>query len=167
MSGSGSRTSGSGVYGSRLGLAAAAFDGMPGQCAVIDPLGTVLVVNRAWRRFGEDNGADARCGVGANYLAVTERAAATGDPFAGAVLAALTAVLEAHAPRASVSYPCHSPTEQRWFRVHAMPLPGRRDVLIVHDDVTEEVHGQVRVQSQRVRPAALPVPRSGRPVPPA
>ena len=75
-------------------------------------------------------------------------------------------MLEAHAPRASVSYPCHSPTEQRWFRVHAMPLAGRRDVLIVHDDVTEEIRGQVQVQARRERATPVPVPRSRRSGPP-
>lgn len=65
----------------------------------------------------------------------------------------------------SVSYPWHSPTVQRWFRVHAEPPVGRRDVLIVHDDITEEIRGHARVQTERVGPPGA-VLRSRRSSPP-
>ena len=124
---------------SRLVIGAAAFDRAPSESAVIAVDGTVLAVNRAWRQFGERNGAGSTCGPGANYLQVTERAAEAGDEVAAAVLAALTAVRSGHAPRARMDYPCHGPDGPRWFRLHAEPLPGRSDLLLVHDDITGHV----------------------------
>ena len=108
-----------------LALTAAAFDAWPSACAVVAPDGMILAVNTAWRTFGEQNGAGSRCGPGTNYLDVTDRAAAAGDEVAGAVAAALTAVFSGDAPTARIDYPCHSPQQQRWFRLHARPLPRR------------------------------------------
>ncbi len=100
-----------------------------------------------WRRFGEDNGAGARCGPGTNYLRVTQAAVASGDETAEVVLDSLEAVLSGNAPRARLDYPCHSPDEQRWFRLHAATLPGRREVLVVHDDISDLVLGDSRLTS--------------------
>ncbi len=133
---------------SRLLLGAAAFDASPSECAVVASDGTILAVNQAWRRFGEANGAGALCGAGANYLQVTQRAAAAGDEVAVTAAAALSAVLSRDAPRARMDYPCHSPHTQRWFRLHAELLPGRGDLLVVHDDITEHVQENLRLLEQ-------------------
>lgn len=136
-----------------LGLTAAAFDAWPSTGAVVAVDGMVIAVNNAWRTFGEQNGAGARCGPGTNYLDVTYRAAASGDEVAGAVAAMLTAVFLGHAPSARVDYPCHSPQQQRWFRLRARPLPRRQGVLLVHDDITDLVVLQQHDNQDLARPA--------------
>ena len=118
---------------STLGLMIAAFEASPRELVILAPEGTILAVNEAWRRFGRDNGAGSRCGVGVNYLHVTERAAAGGDEIAVTVLAALTAVFDGHTARATMDYACHSPLRQHWFRLQAERLPDRREVLLTHD----------------------------------
>ena len=50
--------------------------------------------------------------------------------------AALTAVLDGHAPAAGLDYPCHSPTERRWFRLTVRPMPDRVRILVLHDRLT-------------------------------
>ena len=117
----------------RTRLAGAAFDVLPAEAAVIDSSGVILLVNESWRRFGRESGAGAACGVGIDYLRTCDRAAESGDEVAGVVSAALTAVLAGHAPEAALDYPCHSPSEQRWFRLTVRPLPGRRRFLVLHD----------------------------------
>ena len=114
-------------------LAGAAFDVIPGVGAVLDSSGVILLVNESWRRFGRENGAGAACGVGIDYLRTCDRAAESGDELAGVVSAALTAVLAGHAPEAALDYPCHSPSEQRWFHLTVRPLAGGRRVLVLHD----------------------------------
>ena len=57
----------------------------------------------------------------------------SGDETAEVVLDSLEAVLSGNAPRARLDDPCHSPDEQRSLRLHAATLPGRREVLVVHD----------------------------------
>ena len=124
---------------STMSLAAAAFDASPSVAAVLTPEGTILIVNRAWRQYGRDNGAGSRCGVGTNYLDVTARSAAAGDELAAAVSAALEAVLGGHAAEARFDYPCHAPDRQRWFRLQAVPLMNRGGLLVVHNDITDLV----------------------------
>ena len=120
----------------RSRLAAAAFDALPSEAAVLDRDGVILVVNEAWRRFGRENGAGSACGAGVDYLSTCQLSAATGDEVAAAVHAALTAVLDGHAPAASLNYPCHSPTERRWFRLTVRLMPDRVRVLVLHDQLT-------------------------------
>src|SRR5207244_11739745 len=55
--------------------------------------GVVIAVNEAWNRFAQENGGDpVIVGVGANYLEVCRRAAASGDPEAPKALEALESV---------------------------------------------------------------------------
>lgn len=124
---------------SRTSLAAAAFDAWLTECVILSRDGTILASNDAWRRFGEQNGALGRSGPGANYLRVTRAAVDNGDETAEVVLDSLEAVLSGNAPRARLDYPCHSPSEQRWFRLYAVPLPGEREVLVGHDDISDLV----------------------------
>ena len=124
---------------SRIGLVLASFDAWPTEGVILAPDGTIIAANGAWRRFGEANGAGARCGPGTNYLRVTQAAVANGDETAEVALNSLEAVLSGNAPRARLDYPCHSPDEQRWFRLHAAMLPGRHEVLVVHDDISDLV----------------------------
>ncbi|HSP37481.1 MAG TPA: ATP-binding protein [Frankiaceae bacterium] len=131
---------------STLALTASAFDALPSECAVLTPDGVILAVNRAWRWFGDQNDAGARCGVGTNYLQVTDRAAAAGDDVASVASSALAAVFSGDAPRALLDYPCHSPEQERWFRLGAEPMPGRHDVLVVHTDITQQVREGLRLQ---------------------
>lgn len=113
---------------------------MPSEAAILDEAGTLILVNRAWRDFGIDNGAGSTtCGVGSNYLDVCQHAASRGDPVASAAHAALTAVLHGHTDAARLDYPCHSPTQQRWYQLRAHPLPGPHRVLVLHDDVTNRL----------------------------
>ena len=157
---------------STVALTAAAFDALPSECAVLTQDGVILAVNRAWRRFGEQNDAGARCGVGTNYLQVTDRAADTGDDVAAVASAALSSVFSGDTPRALLDYPCHSPEQERWFRLRAEPMPGRRDVIVVHTNITDQVRDGLRLQGwdgagrgtcgvQPLTPRALPA-SSGR-----
>ena len=140
---------------SQIALVAAAFYSWPAECVILSPDGTIIVANGAWRRFGEANGAGARCGPGTNYLQVTQAAVASGDETAEVALASLEAVLSGCAPRAQLNYPCHSPDEQRWFRLHAAMLPGRHEVLVVHEDISGLVLGKGKQAVSDV--AAVPV----------
>lgn len=58
-------------------------------------------------------------GVGSNYLEVCQRAIgarASDTPLAEQAHAGILAVLADKLPSYSLEYPCHSATEQRWFK---------------------------------------------------
>jgi two-component system CheB/CheR fusion protein len=115
------------------------IDSLPHEVAVLDARGRVALVNRAWRGFATENGAedDPSVGLGADYLAIT--AATMGDEraVALAVVEGLRSVLRGERPRFSIEYPCHSPTEERWFELVAVALAEPFEGLVVsHVDIT-------------------------------
>ncbi len=117
----------------------AALDSLPLHVAVLDVDGAVLAVNGHWLTFAEKNGALLeRCGPGTNYLDVCRAAAALGDADAGAVALGVEAVLNGRQTAFRVEYACHSPSEQRWFVMHARrPCEPLKGAIITHWSITE------------------------------
>ena len=120
----------------------AVIDSLPEHVAVLDVHGTVRQVNHAWHAFaarndgaaGSTSQADGPVGVGANYLAVLARAT---TPDALEVLRGLQQVLSGRCEHYRVTYPCHSPTEQRWFVMNASALRGSEHGAVVsHFDIS-------------------------------
>ena len=116
------------------------IDALPEHIAVIDCSGRIRVVNRAWDIFAAENGAanNPCVGVGANYLEVCRRSTESGDEYAERALKTITMILGGRLPSAVMDYPCHSPTEQRWF---AMCVVGFRSLgaagaVVSHSNVT-------------------------------
>lgn len=98
----------------------------------------ILRVNSSWLAFAAANGgAPERTAVGANYFEVCRGAAGSGSAQAPAAVAAIKQVLTRNKSLVEFDYPCHSPTEQRWFRFQATPLrEGNARVLVSHHDVS-------------------------------
>lgn len=105
----------------------AIIDALPEHIAVVDVLGKIVMINAAWRRFAMANGdADLkRSGVGANYLDVCQAGNHEDDAIARAAAAGLRSVLEGSQPMFTLEYPCHSPTERRWFIMNVAPVVGQ------------------------------------------
>lgn len=107
---------------------------------MLDSHGVIVSVNEAWQGFSRKNslqGSD--FGVGQNYLAVCERAVGDCSEEAQAVAVGIRRVLNGEAPDFSIDYPCHSPTEQLWFRLIAAPLKEKSIVgaVVMHINITE------------------------------
>src|SRR6056297_568807 len=94
----------------------AGFDALPGQAAVLDRSGRILVTNRAWREFAAANGGD-RNHVGENYLAVCD---ATDDEKATQTATAIRALAAAEREMVAIEYPCHGPDRKRWFTMRGI-----------------------------------------------
>lgn len=124
----------------RAALAAAAFDALSTSTAVVDPGGRVVAVNEAWRRFAAANNGDAvALGEGADYLAICDRASSeAGDEDARTAAAEIRRLLAGESDSFTLEYPCHSPTQQRWFAAIGTPmlLGGVRHAVVAHLDVT-------------------------------
>jgi len=108
--------------------------------ALLDLAGDVVVVNGAWDAFGLQNGQrEGYSALGVNYLQVCEFAIERGSSETASVvetLAGLLSVLQAGLPSYSKIYPCHSPTEQRWYKLRAQRMtPEVPAILISHSRV--------------------------------
>jgi PAS domain S-box-containing protein len=130
-------------------LRSAIFGSLYGQVAAIDATGVIIAVNEAWTAAVTAGGADpARASVGANYLDVCRQA--TGDVDARRALPAIEDVLAGRTARASLEYPCHGPTGERWFEMVVDPL--RRSeggAVISHIDVTARRRAEAEARAQR------------------
>ena len=59
---------------------------------------------------------------------------------------AIRAVLDGHRREVTVSYPCHSPRQKRWFMMRVTPYhgPGPGRVVVSHDNITAPKAAQLR-----------------------
>jgi two-component system CheB/CheR fusion protein len=125
----------------------AVLDSVPEQLVEIDHNGLIVLANHAWRAFATNNGnVDLTgCGPGINYL---ETCARSSDPYAQRAHDGLRAVLDGTMSTFSMEYPCHSPSEQRWFLMYAAPIrhPGG-GAVVSHFEIThwtkENRHGVI------------------------
>ncbi len=138
-------------------LANAVLDSIESQIAVIDRTGVICHVNQAWIDFGRSNGLDDdHVWVGTNYLSACLLAKQHGDKDGSEVLEGLTRVLKGELPVFSYEYPCHSPTEKRWFMMRILPVRGVQEAFVVmHHVITGRKLAEERVEQQNLELARL------------
>jgi hypothetical protein len=115
------------------------LDEQPEHTAIVDSSGAIVAVNKAWKRFARDNGAEmSEVSDGANYLDVCERATGEQSQYAQSFGEGLRSVLSSREERFAMEYPCHSPTERRWFvgRVERFANGDFPMALVAHEKVT-------------------------------
>ena len=132
----------------------AILNALPAHVALIDADGVILSVNESWRRFATANalqGPD--FGMAQNYLAVCERAHGDCAEEAHAAAVGIRRVLLGEAGDFAIEYPCHSPTQQRWFRLTVAPLrqDPRAGAVVMHVNITERKLAEKAAQRSQKR----------------
>lgn len=109
------------------------IDALPEHIAVVDPTGAIVLVNAAWQRFARANGDPdlVHSGIGSNYLDACKANFQGEDESADVAVRGMRGVLEGTLPRFTLEYPCHSPTEQRWFVMNVAPVTGHEFGAVV------------------------------------
>jgi diguanylate cyclase (GGDEF)-like protein len=128
------------------------LDCLEDHIAVIDQAGTIIYVNRAWVEFGIENGEPPELEwLGINYLGVCNASANRGEPYAKASLTGILKVLNGEENSFYYEYPCHSPTQKRWFLMRIVPLHGvaGTNFVISHVNITQRklIEEQMEAQS--------------------
>jgi len=115
------------------------LDALSSHIAILDHTGRILNVNKAWCDFARQNNANSETtGPGANYFTVCNMVTGEDAATAFAVADGIRAVIDGTRQVFQLEYPCHSPTEQRWFILQATPFPGtfQRQVVVTHENIT-------------------------------
>jgi signal transduction histidine kinase len=139
----------------------AVLDSLPSHVAVLDPSGTIVATNRAWRKFQEENGGtSATCDVGCNYLTVCRCSTGGELELACRVAQGIEAVLRGEQVDFTVEYPCHAPHEQRWFLLNARPLISsqtgqRRGAVVAHLNITQRKLNEENIRQRMLELAKL------------
>jgi PAS domain S-box-containing protein len=129
------------------------LDSLSAHIAIIEETGTIVAVNKAWRDFARANGAAAQSYTeGANYLLVCDSAAGAHSEEAAPFAAGIRSVLSGEREEFELEYPCHSPSEQRWYigRVTRFAADGPPRAVVAHENITERKLAEKRLyESER------------------
>ncbi|MCM0020533.1 MAG: PAS domain-containing protein [Tagaea sp.] len=137
----------------------ATLDGVPAHVALVDGAGRVLSTNKAWDEFARRNGfSGIEFGRGVNYIEVCRSASGDCAEEAHDVADGLARVLSGELEEFTIEYPCHSPTQERWFKCVCLPVvhEGTRAAVISHIDISERKLAELslRAAEQRARDEA-------------
>jgi diguanylate cyclase (GGDEF)-like protein len=125
------------------------LDSLRSHIAVLNEDGTILAVNAAWKHFASANGlAEQFCGTGANYLRSCDQATGECSDEAANMASGIRDVIAKRQEHFYLEYPCHSPSEQRWFsvRVTRFEIDASPCVVVTHDAITLRKLAEFKVQ---------------------
>src|SRR5215208_849218 len=129
------------------------LDSLSAHIAIIDEAGTIVAVNKAWRDFARANGvAGQDYAEGANYLRACDSATGPCSEEAAPFAEGIRSVLSGQRKIFELEYPCHSPSERRWFigRVTPFAAGGPLRAVVAHENITERKLAEKRLhQSER------------------
>jgi len=130
-------------------LVAGVLDALPSPTVLLDPDGTMVLVNSAWRAVGDLLADDRlRVGVGANYFDVMLSLA---DDEANHVrIGDLRALAAGDRSTVSVDYALETVGGLRWFHLQASRADQSGRVVVTHTDVTSRVSAE-RASDWRAR----------------
>ncbi len=113
---------------------------LPAHIAIVDSSGTIVAVNQAWRDFAASNGAIvSRVMEGTNYFEVCDSATGDQSEHAAAFAEGIRSVFSGQREEFEMEYPCHAPTELRWFVGRVMPFTNGSSprAVVIHENITE------------------------------
>ena len=141
-------------------FARSVLDSLSANIAVVDESGTIVFVNRAWREFARANEAVGNVAEDVNYLQVCDSAVELGCEEAASFAEGICSVLSGRREEFALEYPCHSPTEQRWFvgRVTRFPSGSPTRAVVAHENVTPRKRTE---EALRLRDMAIAASSNG------
>lgn len=116
------------------------LNSLSSHIAVIDFYGIIVAVNASWERFSHENGESTllSTGVGSDYYKVCEKSVREYSPGAAEALKGIRDVMNGTASDYYMEYPCHSPSELRWFGLTILKLGSNVPMVVVsHQDISE------------------------------
>ncbi len=120
-------------------LANIILDALSAHIAILDENGLILKTNRAWQNFAAANRMQLPAGAPPlNYLSVCDSAQGEFSQEAKAVAEGIRSVIRGEQDEFLLDYPCHSPSEERWFYMRAtrIPGPGPMRAVVSHENIT-------------------------------
>lgn len=125
------------------------IDSLSAQIAILDKEGIIILTNRAWQEFGANNGLQGPLdSLGKNYLAISDQAQ---DETGHIIAQGIRKVIAGELQEFFTNYPCHSPTEKRWFALRVVRLKSISEdiqVIVSHEDITPIMQAQVNLRQK-------------------
>jgi signal transduction histidine kinase len=119
------------------------LDALYEHIAIINLSGKIIFVNQAWKNFAQANAyPDPNYGLNENYF----------NTIKGTEIeAGIRSVLNGNLSHYSYEYPCHLPTEERWFWLYVTPLINHTTQIIgaitSHINMTQRKLAELQVEA--------------------
>lgn len=127
-------------------------DSIPANIALLDQKGKITAVNKSWREFGKKNGLKTKSDcIGQNYFSICKKVIGSDFIYAQKTSKGIKEILSGKSGEFQLEYPCHSPTEKRWFRLMANPIKSRYNsgVVVMHLDISSQKFAEINlIQSE-------------------
>ncbi len=123
-------------------IVSAVINSLSPHIALVDDQGIIVAVNEAWKQFARKNEFDLpNYGIGINYIEFGEGIHGEDAGIGKKICKALREIIAGKIKIYSIEYPCHSPTEQRWFKVVVTPLTSHtvKGAVVSHSDISARV----------------------------
>lgn len=116
--------------------------------AVINKEGQIIYTNKAWRDFSSENrGDDASTGINNNYLSTCEAVKGEETGMAMDAKTGIQQVIDRELDKFELEYPCHSPTEKRWFILRVTQVLENPDLtLMAHINITNRKTAELEIE---------------------
>ena len=126
----------------------AIIDAVSAHICVLDKAGKILTVNQAWIDFYTENQSEyPNYGVGENYLKLCDVVTGTDRSTATLIADNIRQIIRGDIKEFVLEYPCHSPTEQRWFIARVTRFHGDSgNVVIAHENITQRKQAEEKLQ---------------------
>ncbi|MDR3402343.1 MAG: PAS domain S-box protein [Chthoniobacter sp.] len=135
-------------------MAGAVLDALSAHIAIVDTDGRILTVNKRWRQFAVENGANLSVVCeNSNYLEACDVAASRELTPGPSFAASIRLVLAGRLAEFVAEYPCHAPGGERWFIMRVTPFPGEgpRRVVISHEDISARKRAERELENSERR----------------
>jgi DNA-binding CsgD family transcriptional regulator len=126
------------------------MNSLPASAAILDSSGRIVAVNDYWKEFGRRNGLRVpHSAIGSNYLQYCQ----SDEPTSRRFVRKLRALLAGNLELLTFVYPCHSPTQKRWFSLIGFPLSPDQPagVALLHVNLTGMLPAQIGAQQSRAQ----------------
>ena len=120
-------------------LAQTILNSLSAHVAILDENGFILETNLAWKQFAEANQIRMRPDtLKVNYLEICDSADGYSADESSSVARGIRDVIAGRVEEFVMDYPCHSPTEKRWFymRVTRAAGTGPQRIVVSHENIT-------------------------------
>ncbi len=131
-------------------FANAILNSLSAHVAVVNKDGNITAVNDAWTNFAQTNSDDHKIfstGIGQNYLTVCQNSSEA-DQEVSYIAKNLKAILDGEKDSFNHEYPCHSPTENRWFMLQISSMKGEEGgAVISHINITNRKKAELQLKN--------------------
>lgn len=130
------------------------LDALPANIALLDKDGVIVEVNQAWKNYGIENSlCSPDFNINDNYIKISAEAIGIEREEGQLMAEGIKKVINGDIPGFHLEYPCHSPSEKRWFKAEVAPLMKEhgKGAVVMHINISARKLAELALQELNER----------------